>query len=222
MSGGRHAAWAEMLFRLYIERLTARSFRSLRLIGEPYAASPGLPILLVGNHSTWWDGFFIYLLNRRLFGRTLYVMMLEDQLGRFPFFGLVGAFGIPRGHPRGVMESLAYSASLLADPATMLCMFPQGELTPYRRRPLGFQRGIERILRMHGGVVTILPVAMRCEFGGERLPDAFFLLDRGSEVTAADFPGVEQLERDQEALMERLDAAILSGETGRVLAGRAS
>jgi 1-acyl-sn-glycerol-3-phosphate acyltransferase len=211
-----------MLFRPYIERLTARSFRSLRLIGEPYPASPRLPVLLVGNHSTWWDGFFVYLLNLRLFRRTLFVMMLEEQLQRFPFFGLVGAFGIRRGHPRSVVESLAYSASLLSDPAAMLCMFPQGELTPDGKRPLGFQRGIERIVRMHGGPVTLLPVAMRCEFLGEKLPEVFFLLDRGREVTAGDFPGVKQLERDQEALMDRLDAAIISGETGQVLTGRAS
>jgi hypothetical protein len=44
------------------------------------------------------------------------------------------------------VESLQYSASLLADPRIALCIFPQGELLSYGTRPLGFRRGIERIL----------------------------------------------------------------------------
>ncbi len=219
MTEARHSLWADALFRPYLERLTARSFSALHLIGEPARLPAAVPALLIGNHSTWWDGFFVYILNKRFFHKTLYVMMLEEQLTRFPFFRRLGAFGIRQGHPRSVAAALSYSASLLKDAGSLLCMFPQGELTPYGKRPLVYRRGMERVVRMHEGPLTLLPLAMQCELLGERRPDAFFLMGRPREVTAQDFPAVEALADEQGELMDSLDRAISSGEEGTVLLG---
>jgi 1-acyl-sn-glycerol-3-phosphate acyltransferase len=202
-----------------VERLTERSFNALRLIGEPARLPAALPAVLIGNHSTWWDGFFVYLLNKRFFHKTLYVMMLEEQLARYHFFRRLGAFGIRQGHSRSVVEALSYSAVLLKDAGSLLCMFPQGELTPYRKRPVLYRRGLEKIVRMHANPVTLLPLAMRCEHLGERLPEAFFLMGRPRELAAESFPGVKALADEQAELMDSLDRAISSGEEGMVFLG---
>jgi 1-acyl-sn-glycerol-3-phosphate acyltransferase len=164
MLTARHDPWAQALFTPYVTRLFRRHFHALRLLGQPPDPEPALPLVIVPNHSTWWDGFFVYILNLRLLGRRLHLMMLERQLERFRFFQRIGAFGIRPGSPRSVAKALDYSASLLADPANALCLFPQGEMRHPEARPLGFRRGLESILTRHGGRVTLLPLAIRCDF----------------------------------------------------------
>ena len=219
MTRARHSWWAELVFRPYLERLAKKHFHALKLIGDPPQIPSELPLLIIANHGTWWDGFFVYLLNLRVLHRTLYVMMLEEQLERYSFFSRVGAFGIRQGMPRSVIESLGYSAGVLHAPGTALCLFPQGEMRSPRVRPLGFQRGVEKILAMHGGDVCILPVAMRCEHLGNRRPEAFFLADRTWRGSRASFPGMPWLERMQESQMDRLEEAIEKREPGHVILG---
>jgi hypothetical protein len=217
MIAARHQAWAERLFFFYIKGLLRRSFHRLRLLGEPPPLDRGQPLLIVPNHGTWWDGFFVYTLNRLLFGRRLHLMMLEEQLSRYPFFRRVGAFGIRPGLPRSVLESLHYSAEVLRDPDNALCLFPQGELRYHALRPLGFQRGLERILGICESSVQLLPIGIRCELLGDQRPEAFFLADRGYTVETGGFAGIQWLEAEQAALLERLEAALRRGEEGRIL-----
>jgi 1-acyl-sn-glycerol-3-phosphate acyltransferase len=196
-----------------------RSFRAVRLLGQPPDPAKDRPVVIVANHGTWWDGFFVYILNERVLHRRLYVMMLEEQLQRFGFFNRLGAFGISPGNPRSVRAALAYSAHVLRDPSHCLCMFPQGSLHRFHERPLGFQRGLHRILKDYGGEASILPVAITCEFRGERKPEALLLADREHIVSGAEFRGMEWLESIQASQMDRLDAMIGAGEPGRALVG---
>jgi 1-acyl-sn-glycerol-3-phosphate acyltransferase len=217
MTAARHQRWAEGLFFPYVRGLLRRSFHCLRLIGELPRLEPGLPLVIVPNHGTWWDGFFVYFLNRLLFRRRLHLMMLEEQLERYRFFRRVGAFGIQPGLPRSVRETLRYSAQVLQDPGNALCVFPQGELRYHALRPLAFRRGLERILELHGGTVQLLPLGIRCELLGDQRPEALFLADRCYPVQAASFAGIPWLEAEQAALLERLESAIRGRDVGRVL-----
>jgi hypothetical protein len=217
MIAARHQGWAELLFFPYVRGLLRRSFHRLCLLGEVPPLDRGRPLMIVPNHGTWWDGFFVYLLNRLLFGRKLHLMMLEEQLQRYGFFRRVGAFGIRPGLPRGVQEALRYSAEVLQDPDNALCLFPQGELRYHALRPLGFQRGLERILRLCGTSVQLLPLGIRCELLAAQRPEAFFLADCCYTAEAENFPGVRWLESEHVALLERLEAAVRGGQEGRLL-----
>jgi 1-acyl-sn-glycerol-3-phosphate acyltransferase len=219
MMEARHDRWARSLFLPYVSRLMKRSFQAVRLLGRAPDLPKDRPVVIVANHGTWWDGFFVYILNERVLHRRLYVMMLEEQLQRFWFFNRLGAFGISPGNPRSVRAALAYSAQLLRDPSHCLCMFPQGSLHRFGERPLGFKRGLHRILRDYGGQASILPLAISCEFRGERKPEALFLADRTYTVSGAEFQGMEWLESIQAGQMDRLDAMIGAGESGRALVG---
>lgn len=217
MIPARHQRWAERIFRAYVSGLVRRSFRAVRLLGDLPELPAEEPLLITPNHSSWWDGFLVYLLNRTLLHRRLHLMMLEEQLARYRFFSRVGAFGIRPGLPRAAVQALAYSAGLLSDPATALCIFPQGELRPWGTRPLGLQRGLERVLRLHAGRVRLLPLAIRCELLSDQRPEVFLLLDRSYSHSAESFPGVAWLEGQMEAQLERLQQGLLRGERGRVL-----
>lgn len=217
MIEARHACWAERIFRGYITALTRRHFRAVHLLGELPELPADRPLLLTPNHSTWWDGFLVYLLNREVLHRRLYLMMLEEQLARYRFFSRVGAFGIRPGLPREAVAALAYSARVLASPAHALCIFPQGVLRPWAARPLNLQRGLERVLRFHGGPVALVPLSMRCELLADQRPEVFFLLDRCHAVNPESFSGMSWLEQEMEEQLGRLEEAIVHGDQGRVL-----
>jgi hypothetical protein len=213
----RHQPWAEWLFFEFLKRLLRRSFHRLTLLGELPRLEPSLPLVIVPNHGTWWDGFFVYVLNRLLLRKRLYLMMLDEQLSRYRFFSRVGAFGIRPGMPRSVLETLKYCAAALQEPGNALCVFPQGELHYHALRPLGFQRGLERILQLGARTVQLLPLGIRCELLEDQRPEAFFLADRCYKVEPGSFAGMRWLEEEQTALLERLEAGIRNRENGRVL-----
>jgi len=217
MTPARHSPWADRLFLPYILRQFRKSFHGLHLLGDPPALNPALPLLIVPNHSTWWDGFFLYILNRTLLKRKLHLMMLEEQLRKYRFFSRIGAFGIEPGLPRKTYEALKYSAAVLQDPANALCVFPQGVLRAYAIRPLQYQRGVGLILKLYGGEVNLMPLGMRCEFLIDQRPEAFFMADRIYRVDRDSFQGVAWLEQREQALLDRLTRAILGGAKDRVI-----
>jgi 1-acyl-sn-glycerol-3-phosphate acyltransferase len=62
---------------------------------------PSLPTLFIANHSTWWDGFFIYELYRKLkLKKSFRIVMLESELKKVPFFRLCGAVGLIPKNPK--------------------------------------------------------------------------------------------------------------------------
>jgi 1-acyl-sn-glycerol-3-phosphate acyltransferase len=217
MFSARHRPWAQTLFSLYLTGLLRRHFHALRLLGEPPALPPGLPLLILPNHGNWWDGLFLWELNRRLLGRRLHLMVLERHVNRFRFLRRVGAFSVRPGRRGEVAASLAYAASVLGDPANTLALFPQGRIRHPAQRPLGFQRGLELILRAHAAPVAILPLAMRCEYYEDRRPEALFLFDRVLTAGPGAFPQAGWLEQRVAALLEEAGRAAVERRPGHVL-----
>ena len=217
MIRAQHRHWADIIFQPYLRRLFKRNFHEIRLFGTPPEIADHLPLLLLPNHSTWWDGFFVYLLNKRVFHRAAHLMMLEAQLTRYKFFAKIGAYSIEPENPSGVIESLEYTLELLSKERTLVAIFPQGELLPWHTRPLGYKRGVEWILRKHGKPVTLLPLAIRTEFLGEKRPSVFFLFGDAYAFDPATFQGTDSLEKTQTELLNNLASRILQQEEGQNL-----
>ena len=217
MTPARHSPWAELIFLPYITGQFRNHFHGLHFLGPVPDIDPTVPLLITPNHSTWWDGFFFYILNKKIWKRKAHLMMLEEQLAKYRFFSRIGAFGIEPGLARRSYQALRYSAAVLRDPGNALCIFPQGVLRYFGVRPLEFQRGVGHILKLCGADVNLLPLGIRCEFLIDQRPEAFFMADRVFRVNQQTFQGIEWLEKQEEELLERLYQAILSGEKGRVV-----
>lgn len=220
MIEARHQEWAQHFFRLYVRRLLKRHFHAVHLLGERPHLDETLPLIIVVNHSTWWDGFFVHLINKELLHRKIYLMMLDRQLRKYSFFSRVGAFGIEPGSRRGVLDSLNYSVRILRSAGepnpNALCVFPQGEMKPWGVRPLGFRNGLEWIIKRFGAPLQLLQVAMRCEFLDDQRADVFFLFTH-QQCDWSGFTGLRQLEQSQEQLMNRLSDRIKGSEKGEIL-----
>lgn len=206
------AGW---VFTIYLRRLLKKHFSSIEIFGTIPEPDPALPVLLLPNHSTWWDGFFVWHLNEVHFKRPFYLMMLQEQLLKYPFFRKLGVFGIDQENAKGMLSSLSYAVELLGQsPPPILTIFPQGELQRSLKRPLDYKKGIDWILKRYSGKVTLLPLAMRCEFTDQQLPVTWFEFADGIEADSANFPGIDQLEKIETELLEQLENRILAGESG--------
>ena len=209
--------WADMIFQPYLTWLFKRHFHEIQVLGELPKIPHDLPLLLLPNHSTWWDGFFIYLLNKQIFRRTAYLMMLEEQLSKYKFFRKIGAYSIEPKHRRGIVESLEYTVELLNEGTPLVSIFPQGQLLPWHTRPLGYKRGVEWILQEYGKPITVLPLAIRAEFRGEKRPNVLFLFGEVNSFNPGTFHGVDWLENTQTTLLNELETRILRQEVGQNL-----
>ncbi len=219
MIRAQHRLWADIIFQPYLTGLFKRHFHEIQLLGTHPKIPDDLPVLLLPNHSTWWDGFFVYLLNKRTFRRTAYLMMLEKQLSKHKFFAKIGAYSIEPERRRSIIESLEYTVELLNQGTPLISVFPQGQLVPWHTRPLGYKRGVEWILQKYGNPLTVLPLAIRTEFLGEKRPSAFLLLGAVHSFEAGTFQGMDWLEQTETALLDELALRILHEEKGQNLLG---
>jgi 1-acyl-sn-glycerol-3-phosphate acyltransferase len=103
------------------------------------------PVLMIGNHFSWWDGFIAYRLNDLCLRKKFHIMMLEEQLETRMFLNKAGAFSIKRGS-RSVVESLQYASALLHDGENLVVVYPRGAISSIHRRPVRFEKGVERII----------------------------------------------------------------------------
>lgn len=122
-----------------------------------------LPILLVANHVSWWDGFLLREVHRRLRpGAPLHIVMREDELRRVPIFRWLGA--VPLGSStmaaRSLRDDLRGRLGTAQD--AMVGFFPQGRIWPARRRPMGFRRG-GAWLAAELAPVALIPVGLHLE-----------------------------------------------------------
>lgn len=154
MIEANHRWFYVWFIRVYTAVNLRLNFRKIIIEGDTVVPEDK-PLLLVGNHFSWWDGFFAYYLNYTLWRRKFHVMMLEEQLEKRMFLNKVGAYSVKRGS-RSVFDSLNYSSQLLKTASNMVIIYPQGEISSLYSYPVRFERGVERIIRGAGPDTTVL------------------------------------------------------------------
>ena len=168
-----HSGIAVTFFNLYTRWRIARGFKkfSIRHSLRDY----GNPVLLLCNHATWWDGLFIFRLNKVLLKRKFHVMMLEEQLKSRKFLRAAGAFSVNK-QKRSVLESIEYASSILDHPENMLLVFPQGKFSCMNACPLVFEKGWFRILSGKTKRVTVLFAVILINYFSDSKPSAVLWL----------------------------------------------
>ncbi|MEZ5070804.1 MAG: lysophospholipid acyltransferase family protein [Bacteroidales bacterium] len=158
MIPARHNPLSIWFFGSYSRLRMRLHFRFVRLRGESPANPRAHSLLVIANHFSWWDGFLIHYLNRKLYRKRFHFMMLEDQLRRHRFLNQCGGYSV-RKQSRDVLESLDSTLQLLRDPDNLVLLFPQGEIRSAHSRPFRFQKGTEHILRRVPAHARVLLVA---------------------------------------------------------------
>ena len=165
-----HKKWAEFIFDIYLKGLLKKSFYDVRIINELPVFDYSKSIIVSPNHFSWWDGFFIYWLNKKILNKKLFVMMLEEQLKRYWFFKKLGCYSIDLNDNRKMIVSLKYTMNLLLKPNNLVTIYPQGEIQAYDEKHIVLKEGLDFIARKSTNDFQILPIAFKIHYTNERLP----------------------------------------------------
>lgn len=193
--------WAgfELVFRPWMHRrLDGIHVRGL----ENLAQLPDLPVMLVANHVSWWDGFFLREIHRRARpGAPLHVVMTEGELRRIPIFRWMGAIPLADSPLAARTLLRAMESRVASRPDALFGYFPQGRIWPSHRRPLGFRPGVSW-LAARLAPIAVVPVGLHLEPLTRPGSAAFVSVGRPRVVRDRVTPDV--LEADVEELVDAL------------------
>jgi 1-acyl-sn-glycerol-3-phosphate acyltransferase len=194
MIEARKIAWFERWFAGQVRGRLATQFESVRVGGlEAFAdAARTGPLLVVCNHTAYWDSLLAIALVTGTLRLDGYALMEAANLRRYPFLGRVGGFGVERDVPGDGERVLAYGAERLRGPGRVVWVFPQGREAPAQARPPVFRRGAAVMAataaahaRATGGEpVRWVPVAVAYVYGRDPRATVFMRFGAPRDVPA--------------------------------------
>jgi 1-acyl-sn-glycerol-3-phosphate acyltransferase len=165
-------------FRIYAILKIWMNFRKVVISGE--FKDKDLPLLIISNHISWWDGIWVMYLNLKLLRRKFHFMMLEEQVKKFPVLNKVGGFSVKK-RSRTIIETLNYTNEILADKKNLVLIFPQGGIQSVYNQHIKFERGLEKILKDNSGKIQVLFLANLIDYFSEEKPTLFIYLKEFNE-----------------------------------------
>jgi 1-acyl-sn-glycerol-3-phosphate acyltransferase len=184
------------------------SFASVRVHGlaRTRALSREAPLLVVSNHTSWWDPLVVLYASEHLLGTDGHALMDAKNLRRLPFFSLVGAFGVDLDDKADGALAIRYAAKILDAPRRLVWVFPQGRERPITERPLGFQGGAAAIARVAKRAAAV-PAALRYEMAGTERPVLYLSFGEPVDAERDLARAREAQERAVEIEMDRIERA---------------
>lgn len=161
------------LFKALTRYLLKRNFSSTHI--EGVFVDAGKPVLVIANHVSWWDGFWLIHLNLKMLHRKFHFMMLEDQLKKHWYFRYTGGYSVKK-RSRSIVESINYTTELLQNSQNMVFMFPQGEINSLYNNSMQFEKGIQRIVGQCPEDVQVLFVANLVDYFSNPKPTLFMYI----------------------------------------------
>lgn len=175
----KHNFFIYSFFKFYTIVKIRKNFKKVHINGS--LEDKQLPILIISNHVSWWDGFWAEYLNLKLFHRKFfYFMMLEEQLRKNRFLNYTGGFSIKK-KARSIIESLDYTAGLLDDNRNYVLIFPQGEIRSIYNDQIRFDKGLEFILKKLTGKIHFIFLVSLIDYFSEQKPSLYMYFTEYSE-----------------------------------------
>jgi hypothetical protein len=102
-------------------------------------------LLLLANRFSWWDGFMLFHLNKKLFKKQFHVLVTTDDYHQIAYLKYYGAFA-PENKGKDMMKTLQYAGALLDDPKNLVLIFPQGKLKSSHVTSINFEKGVIQVI----------------------------------------------------------------------------
>ena len=169
----KHNAVIYPFFKWFIRFKINRNFNPVKITSE--IIEKNLPVLLITNHNSWWDGLWVEYVNQQIFKRKYHFMMLEEQLRKFWFFNYTGGFSV-RKNSKSIIETLDYTRQLLTNKNNLVLMYPQGEIQSMHEPVFKFERGIEHILKKIENPVQVVFMVSLVDYFSNPKPGLFLYL----------------------------------------------
>ena len=169
----KHNAVIYPFFKWFIRFKINRNFNPVKITSE--IIEKNLPVLLITNHNSWWDGLWVEYVNQQIFKRKYHFMMLEEQLRKFWFFNYTGGFSV-RKNSKSIIETLDYTRQLLTNKNNLVLMYPQGEIQSMHEPVFKFERGLEHILKKIENPVQVVFMVSLVDYFSNPKPGLFLYL----------------------------------------------
>lgn len=194
------------LFERYLHWYIGRHFHAMRLAGASRFPGHTTPLIVYGNHASWWDPLAFIVISRYLLPTAHhYAPMDAVALKHYGFLRKLGLFPVEPGTRRGAAHFLRTANQIFSTPGTVLWLTPEGRFTDVRTRPAIFRPGMAALVSRLGAC-TVVPVVMECTFWNERLPEMLLCCGQPIEVSDGTMHSkTEWNERLEKALAETQD-----------------
>ncbi|TDG37927.1 glycerol acyltransferase [Pedobacter changchengzhani] len=128
-------------------------------------------ILILANHFSWWDGFFIFYINKKLFKKNFHVLVNEENFKKVGFLKYVGAFAAEH-KGKDIIDMLSYAGKLLDDANNLVLVFPQGKLYSNHVKGITFEKGVMQMIKASTKKIDIIFSTTLIDYFAKRKPTA--------------------------------------------------
>lgn len=102
-------------------------------------------VLLLANRFSWWDGFMLFQLNKKVFKKEFHALVTTEDYQQLNYLKYFGCFA-PESKGKDVLETLIYAGSLLDDPKNLVLIFPQGKIKSSYVDSIAFEKGVMQLV----------------------------------------------------------------------------
>ena len=183
MIKAEHKWWARLIFNPYTDRLLKKNFGNFYLVNDLPDLDNSAGLIITPNHFSWWDGFIVDFISRKLIKRKIHVMMLEEQLNRYWFFNKVGAYSINITNPVSMVKTLHYTRDIAGSNENFVVLFPQGKIQSLNEKSVSIKEGLKVLLDTVKFELYVLPMAVKFEYGNNKNPDIVVRFGRQLKAT---------------------------------------
>ena len=142
MLQSRKSTFIFKLYSWYLSNIINRDFSGFTF-NDPNIKEDEA-VLLLANHFSWWDGFLMFHINKKLFKKKFHVLVTDEDYYKHPFLKYMGAFAADK-KGKDTLETLIHAGKLLDDPANLVLIFPQGRLYASSVPSVSFEKGIMQV-----------------------------------------------------------------------------
>lgn len=197
-------------FRRVVRTYFRRQFRAVLAQHAEQLSQVNGPLVVYGNHSSWWDPMLVVLLGEVLLpGRRHYAPMDALALERYPILRRLGIFPVDLASARGAAQFLRTAEAILREDG-VLWLTPQGRFADVREFPLAFKPGLSALAKRMPEI-PLIPLAVEYTFWDERLPECLLLFGERFHLPSGltHVEGTRQLEDRLTACMLTLQRAAM-------------
>lgn len=156
-------------FSWYIQYIIKKDFSAFNY--DRIGAKQDAAILILANHFSWWDGFFIFYINKRVFRKNFHVLVNAENYNNVGFLKYLGAFAA-ESKGKDVLETLNYAGKLLDDRNNLVLLFPQGKLYSNHLKSITFEKGVMQMINASQKKINIIFAATFIDYFAKRKPSA--------------------------------------------------